>query len=113
MDCKYSKTCLNDHLYINTTCLQGPHFTGPRGVLSMLLNLHIKTTCVHVYKDYILLVPSVVFIYNFHCITHPHISLYNQYTCTCILKTYAVQSSKSPHLKQNGAKKTAGSTFHI
>ncbi len=36
---------------------------GPQGILSMLLNLHIKTTC----KDHILLLKRVFFIYKLHC----------------------------------------------
>ncbi len=37
----------------------------------MLLNLHIKTTCV---KDYILLVPRMAFIYMFHCTSNKPIT---------------------------------------
>ncbi len=40
------------------------NFKIPRGILSLLLNLHIKRP--PVYKDYILLVPRVLFMYRFH-----------------------------------------------
>ncbi len=38
--CAKSQTCLKKHLYIKTTCLKRPHFTGTQGILSMLLNLY-------------------------------------------------------------------------
>ncbi len=42
----YSQTCSKDHLYIKTTCLKDHALQVSSSVLSMLLNLHIETTCV-------------------------------------------------------------------
>ena len=56
----YSQTCSKDQCC--TTCIQKPpvytdHMLQvPRCILSMLLNLYIKTMCLYKYKDYILLI---------------------------------------------------------
>ncbi len=40
------KTCHKEHLYIKTTCFLRPRLQVPRFIFSILVNLHIKTTCV-------------------------------------------------------------------
>ncbi len=58
----YECNCSNDHLYIKTTCVYRPHFTGPQGYIPPVIEPVYKD---HMYKDQMLLDPKAVFVYMY------------------------------------------------
>ncbi len=52
---RYSQTCSKDHLYIETTCIKRPHFTGPQWYTSHVTEPAYKRP--PVYEDHILFIP--------------------------------------------------------